>query len=101
MGAFGSEAPCEETPLSGSSGAGWAISLTCAERANGPSGSWLNEQHLPIDCGMDAARPSATSKPNVTLRPAATSTATGSKRETSDEISGRQALYRYCRPQDQ
>jgi hypothetical protein len=98
MGAFGPEATCEETPWSGSSGAEWAMSLTCAERANGLSGSWLNEQHLPIDCGTDAAKPSATSKPDEMSKPAATSTATGSKRETSDEISGRQTLHRHCRP---
>jgi hypothetical protein len=98
MGAFGSEATCKETPLEWLIGAAWARSLTCAERANGPSGSWLNEQHLPIDCGTDAAKPSAISKPNEMSKPAATSTATGSKRETSDEISGRQTLHRHCRP---
>src|SRR5207244_12851728 len=40
--------------------------------------------HPPIDFGTDAAKPSANSKPNAPRRPAATSTATGSKRETSD-----------------
>src|SRR6476619_7920993 len=55
----------------------------------------------PIDCCTDAAKPSANSKPNARSKPAATSIATGSKRETSDEISGRQTVHRHCRPQDQ
>src|SRR5262245_60168766 len=80
---------------------GWATSLTFAGRARGPSGSSLSEQHLPIDYGTDAAKPSANSKLNATPRPAASSTATGSKRETSDEISGRQTLHCHRWPQDQ
>src|SRR6516165_4062278 len=95
MGVFGPEATGEgpASPRSGSPSAGWATSLTFVGRARRPSGNSLSEQHLPIDCGMDAARPSANSKPSATPRPAATSTATGSKRETNDEISGRQTLH--------
>src|SRR6266446_9587795 len=103
MGVFGPEATSEgpASPRSGSPSAGWATSLTFAGRASRPSGSSLSEQHLPIDCGMDAAKPSANSKPSATPRPAATSTATGSKRETSDEISGRQTLHRHRWSQNQ
>src|SRR5262249_51667307 len=95
MGVFGPEATGEgpASPRSGSPSAGWATSLTFVGRARRPSGNSLSEQHLPIDCGMDAAKPSANSKPSATRRPATTSSATGSKRETSDEISGRQTLH--------
>src|SRR5213080_1809683 len=89
------------SPRSGSSGAGRARLLAFAGRAKRPSGGSLNERHPPIDCDTDAAKPSANSRPNATSKPAAISIATGSKRETSDEISGRQTLYRHCRPQDQ
>src|SRR5262249_1362515 len=102
MGAFGSEATDSDlNPRSDSSSVGWATSLTCETRASGPSGKGPNERHLPIDCCTDAAKPSASSKPNARLKPATISIATGSKRETSDEISGRQTLHRHCRPQDQ
>ena len=33
--------------------------LAFAGRAKRPSGGLLNERHLPIDCGTDAAKPSA------------------------------------------
>src|SRR5215813_14285624 len=101
IGAFAREATDEGHPRRGSSGAGWARLLAFEGRAKRPSGGLLNERHPPIDCGTDAAKPSANSKLNATSKPAATSIATGSKRETSDEISGRQTLHRHCRPQDQ
>src|SRR5262245_2051987 len=71
MGVFGPEATCEgpASPRSGSSSAGWARSLTFVGRARRPSGSSLSERHLPIGCGMDAAKPSANSKPSATPKP--------------------------------
>src|SRR5262245_15763145 len=101
MGAFAAEATGRGDHPGGSSGAGWARLLAFEGRARRPSGGLLNERHLPIDSSTDAAKPSANSKPNATSKPAASSIATGSKRETSDEISGRQTLHRHCRPQDQ
>src|SRR5215510_9520593 len=42
----------------------------------------MNGKPPPTDCCRGAAKPSESSSPNATQRPAATSTATGSKRET-------------------
>src|SRR5436190_24283994 len=95
-GAFGPEATAgaPASPPTTSSSGRWEKSSTFGGHAKGRSGSALNAKRPPIDYCMGAAKPNATSRANATPRPAVTSTATGSKRETNDEISGRQTLHR-------